>query len=225
MTGIRFAGEWIHLEGAITKVLAARAFLGYRFGRADLLVRPEPTTEFGRRRGTEIAFVSRAKAPKPELTAIAQEQLPMLTVVPAGVRPFTCSGRAGALAVAEEAGRVDLSRPQMLGALLRERPCPGGYSLDCYLLSDDRDGTSGTRPRLWLVRPSGRVVYTGSAEVGSTEARFAITGAAAPYALPVKVLGTRAANGAVTIETALAGKPATRARKPVAPPLREVTMR
>ncbi|MBC9227290.1 hypothetical protein GL325_13245 [Aeromicrobium sp. 636] len=206
-------------------VLTARMLIGYRVGRTEVLARPAEVTSFGRRRGEEIAFGGRAKTARATILVAVRAEVPALPFAAKDVRPFTCSGAAGALALAEDVDRLDLAGPRMLGVLVRERVCSERYSLDCYLLSDDRDGTGGTRPWLWLVRPSGRVVHVGRAEIAADGARFEVTGSVAPYANPVKVVGERAGNGELTIETALVGKPAADAAKAAVPASREAVMR
>ncbi len=210
---------------AARAVLTARMLLGYRLGRTDALVTAGDVTDFGRRRGESITFGTRASMSKAAITASIETEVPALPFSASGVRLFACSGVSGALALSDEVDDVDLSAPQMLGVLVRERVCSERFSLDCYLLSDDRDGTRGTQPRLWLVRPSGRVVHTGSAKVEDDRTTFAVTGSVAPYANPVKVVGTRAATGTITIETALVGKPAVGATRAVEPLIRERMVR
>ncbi|MBA4607146.1 HEAT repeat domain-containing protein [Aeromicrobium sp. Marseille-Q0843] len=207
-------------------VLTARLLIGYRAHQPELLVPvTAEITEFGRRRGEEIAFGGRAKVAKATVLAAVRAEVPALAFASRELLTFTCSGAAGAVALAEDVGEVDLSVPQMLGVMVRERVCSERYSLDCYVLSDDRDATGGTRPYLWLVRPSGRVVHVGRLEVGDDRARFSVTGSVAPYANPVKVVGERTASGTLTIESALVGKPATGAARAAAPPAREALTR
>ncbi|MET1131841.1 MAG: HEAT repeat domain-containing protein [Aeromicrobium sp.] len=207
-------------------VLTARMLLGYRAHRPELLVpATAEVTEFGRRRGEEITFGGRAKVAKATVLAAVRAEVPALTFAPNDLLTFTCSGAAGAVALVEDVGEVDLSVPQMLGVMVRERVCSERYSLDCYVLSDDRDATGGRRPYLWLVRPSGRVVHVGRVEVDDDRARFSVTGSVAPYANPVKVVGERTAAGTLTIESALVGKPSTGAAKAATPPAREALMR
>ncbi len=201
-------------------VRTARLLLGYRLGRAESLITATGVTEFGRRRGEQISFSARAKTSKETICAAVSDEVPALTFKPANLAPFTCSGAAGVVAVAEQTEGFDFSVPQMIGVLARERVCSQRYSLDCFVLSDDRDGTSGRQPYIWLVRPSGRVVYTGRAQVAGEEVRFEINGAVSPSANPVKVVGAQNAKGQLSIETALVGKPATDAPKAASAPLR-----
>lgn len=205
-------------------VRASRMLLGYRLGSTEFLAVPQTVTEFGRRRGQAITFGGRSRLPKAAIVESARRELPQLAVSAESVRSFTCSGVQGALVLDASVVPADLgdalARPRMLGALLRDRVCSERMSVDCYLLSDDRDGTRGSRPRLWLVRPGGRVVHVGVAEVGQDGARFAVTGSVAPLAHPVKVIGTVSASGRITIETSMVGKPATDAVRAEAPPLR-----
>lgn len=205
---------------AARAVLTARTLLGYRLGHTDTFVTAGAVTEFGRRRGEAITFGTRGSMPKAAITASIAREVPAMQFSTSGVRLFACSGVSGALALSDRVADVDLAAPQMLGVLVRERVCSERYSLDCYLLSDDRDGTGGREPRLWLVRPSGRVVHTGRAQVTDHRAQFDVTGSVAPYANPVKVIGERSGSGAITIDEALVGKPATDAVKAVAPSVR-----
>lgn len=158
--------------------------------------------------------------PKAAITASIEAEVPALSFSESGVRLFRCSGVSGALALADHAKHADLSVPQMLGVLTRERVCSAHYSLDCYVLSDDREGTGGREPFIWLVRPSGRVVHVGRARVDDDTIRFEVAGSVAPYANPVKVIGEMASDGALRVETALVGKPATDAMKAAVPTLR-----
>lgn len=207
-------------------VLTARMLIGYRAHRPEVLVpATAEVTDFGRRRGEEITFGGRARTSRASVLEAVRAEVPALGFRSSDLLTFTCSGAAGAVALAEEVGEADLSVPQMLGVLVRERVCSERYSLDCYVLSDDRDATGGTRPWLWLVRPSGRVVHVGRAELDGGRARFEVTGSVAPYANPVKVVGERSASGALSIETALVGKPAASAARAAAPPARETLMR
>jgi hypothetical protein len=211
-------------------VHAARMILGYRFGVPEVLVTPPPaTTVFGSRRGEDITFGGRGRIAKSAVVDAVQRELPALQVDADSLRLFTCSGQRGALAVdAGLRGTVPeegLARPRLLGALLRDRVCSERYSLDCYLLSDDRDGTSGERPRLWLVRPSGRVVHVGGLDVGDGQVRFAVTESVAPYASPVKVTGTYdVGTGRLSMDATLVGKPATRAARAAVPLARSAVM-
>jgi len=209
-------------------VLAARMVLGYRFGIAEVLVPPPAaTTAFGSRRGEDITFGGRGRVPKAAVVGAVQRELPALPVDVDSLRLFTCSGQRGALAVdASLPGAPEgLARPRLLGALLRDRVCSERYSLDCYLLSDDRDGTSGERPRLWLVRPSGRVVHVGTVEVADGSVRFAVTESVAPYANPVKVTGSYdVATGKLSMDAALVGKPSVRAAQAAVPMFRTAVM-
>lgn len=208
-------------------VRASRMLLSYRLGIPEVLVGATETTTFSSRRPDEIGFGGRSRVPRGEVLAAAQRELPALSVVGRGVRTFTCSGRPGALALDSELAARGFAGPRLLGALLRERVCSESrYSLDVYLLSDDRDGTGGTRPRLWLVRPSGRVVHAGDAEVADGRATFRVAESVAPYGNPIKVTGScDLASGKLTIDEAYVGKPSVRAAKAAEPPTRDTVMR
>lgn len=208
-------------------VRASRMLLSYRLGIPEVLVGATETTTFSSRRPDEIGFGGRSHVPRGEVLAAAQRELPGLSVVGSGVRTFTCSGRPGALALDSDLAARGFAGPRLLGALLRERVCSESrYSLDVYLLSDDRDGTGGTRPRLWLMRPSGRVVHAGYAEVADGRATFAVAESIAPYGNPIKVTGScDLASGKLTIDEAYVGKPSVRAAKAAEPSTRDAVMR
>lgn len=209
-------------------VLAARMLIGYRHGVPDVLAQPGVQTDYGRRRGEPITLGGRGRLPKTTVVESIARELPLFTVRPDSVQLFTCSGVRGALVIdALDAAPdpADLTAPRMVGALLRDRVCADRYSIDCYLLSDDRDGTGGTRPHLWMVRPSGRVVHAGRAEITGDGIDFAVTRSVAPYAFPVKVAGTMSATGKVSISVARVGKPAADAATARVPAERSTVMR
>jgi hypothetical protein len=208
-------------------VRASRMLLSYRLGIPEVLVAPTETTTFASRRPEEITFGGRSPVSRDVVLASVRRALPGVNVVSGGVRTFTCSGRPGAVALDGDLASSGFAGPRLLGALLRERVCSETrFSLDLYLLSDDRDGTGGARPRLWLVRPSGRVVHAGYAEVTEGRATFTVTESVAPYGNPIKVTGTcELASGKLTIDEAQVGKPSVRAAKAAEPPTRDAVMR
>jgi len=208
-------------------VLASRMLLSYRLGIPEVLVGPPTMTTFSSRRPQEIAFGGRARVPRATILAAAQRELPGVTLSASSVRTFTCSGQPGALVIDSELADRGVGGPRMLGALLRERVCSEKrYSLDAYLLSDDRELSDGKRPRLWLVRPSGRVVHAGHAKMTDGRATFEITESVAPYGNPVKVTGTyHLQSGRLAIEQAYVGKPSVRAARAVTPDSRSAVMR
>ena len=175
-------------------VLMARTLIGYRHGIADLLIQAPAMVNrlTGPREG--IDFGGRVRGTKSRIVAGAAFEAPTLAVTNTSVQSFRCSGQPGGLAIDATLKAPDLrrsmDRPRLLGVLLRERPCQERFGLDAWLLADDRDGTGGTRPWLWLVRPDGTVVHAGRAEVGEDGAAFTITQSCAPYGRPLRVVGT-----------------------------------
>ena len=144
---------------------------------------------------------------------------------------FECSGQPGALVATElvtSAGAPTevFAQPLLAGALLRDRPCSERYSLDAYVLVDDRNGTGGTEPDLWLMRPDGTVVHHGRATVTDKSIEFLITGSNAPYSKPVRVAGSvNRGRGTVSISTAVVGAWRPGTAKPTDPQTRAVALR
>ena len=203
-------------------VRMARVLLSHRLGVAESLVQPVEMSTFTRARGVPITWSTRARQGKAAVVASAQLELPGTSLTTRTVQTFTCGETPGALAVdagLRGAGPEALAAPRLVGALLRERACSERYTLDGYLLTDDRDGTGGTDVHVWLVRPDGTVVHEGRATVEGTLVRFAVNRSQAPYGNPVRVSGTYdLATGALSVDEAVVGVPNVRAAQAAAPP-------
>jgi hypothetical protein len=202
-------------------VRMARILLSHRLGVADSLVRPVEMSTFTRARGVPIAWATRARMGKAAVVASAQLELPGTTLTTRSVQTFTCGETPGALAIdagIRGAGPEAWATPRLVGALLRERACSERYTLDGYLLTDDRDGTGGTDVHVWVVRPDGTVVHEGRATVDGTQVRFAVNQSQAPYGSPVRVSGTYdLGTGVLSVDEAIVGVPNVRAAQAAAP--------
>ncbi|KQZ89762.1 hypothetical protein ASD62_11070 [Phycicoccus sp. Root563] len=205
-------------------VRMARVLLSHRLGVADSLVQPVEMSTFTRTRGVPIAWKTRSRLGKAAVVASAERELPGIALTTRSVQTFTCGDTPGALAVdaglrgqAQE-GRDLFASPRLVGALLRERACSERYTLDGYVLTDDRDGTGGAEVHVWVVRPDGTVVHEGRATVEGTSVRFSVDRSQAPYGSPVRVSGTYdTATGALSVDEAIVGLPNVRAAQAAAP--------
>jgi hypothetical protein len=191
-------------------VATAITLLSYRLRLDDRLVDSDDTglAVFRVTRGTEIEWGGRLRRSRASVAMDAARELPGIAIDPKTIVAFVCSGQPGAF-VANRALATDekLSRPLLAGALLRERVCSEHYSLDAYVLVDDRDGTEGASPHIWLMRPDGIVVHHGRATVDDSGVEFRITDSNAPYSRPVNVTGHLSRRGAISVTTAIIGKP------------------
>ncbi|MGG5259635.1 HEAT repeat domain-containing protein [Phycicoccus avicenniae] len=195
----------------------ARTLVAYRHGLDAAPVQPEPMTSYSAERGRTIEWSRGGRMPKRAIVASAERELPGLSVAQASVHPYVCSGHPGALALdaglrgapAEEA----LGAPRLLGAILRERVCSERYSLDAYLLADQRDGG-----RVWLVRPDGTLVHGGRTSVDGDVVSFVVDESRAPYGSPVRVTGSYdLRSGALVVDEALVASRSTRAARATPP--------
>ncbi len=214
-------------------VATARTLLSYRLGVTDHLVDPARTglASFRVAGGVEIKVGTRLRRPRSSVAADAARELPGLGLDPRAVLAFECSGQPGALVAAEvvtSAGAPTevFAQPLLAGALLRDRPCSERYSLDAYVLVDDRNDTGGTKPELWLMRPDGTVLHHGKVIVTGTSIEFIITGSNAPYSRPVRIMGAvNRGRGTVAISTAIVGPWRPGTAKPTDPQARAVALR
>ena len=200
----------------------ARTLVSYRHGLEAALVEPVRMTTYSAERGRSIEWARGGRMPQRAILASAQRELPGLDVARASVHPYVCSGHPGALAL--DAGlhgvapEVALGAPRLLGAILRERVCSERYSLDAYLLADQRDGG-----RVWLVRPDGTLVHSGTTTVDGSVVSFVVDESRAPYGSPVRVTGRYdTGTGRLVVDEALVASPSTRAVRATPPALRPV---
>ncbi len=104
---------------------------------------------------------------------------------------FVCGASEHWILLAKKVVRAEtlakvLSRPLVVGAILKYRVCSDRYTLDEYLLGNgDRDQGS----TILGVRPSGSVVHAGTARIEGSSARFELGSAIGPYARPVRLEG------------------------------------
>ncbi|MBM6400004.1 HEAT repeat domain-containing protein [Phycicoccus sonneratiae] len=200
----------------------ARTLLSYRHGLEVSLVEPVDTTKYSAARGRTIDWARGGRMPKRTIVASAERELPGLALSQASVHPYVCSGHPGALALDAglrgQAPDTVLGAPRLLGALLRERVCSERYSLDAYLLADQRDGG-----RVWLVRPDGTLVHSGRTSVDGPVVSFVVDESRAPYGSPVRVTGGYdTGTGRLTVDEALVASPSTHAVRATPPALRPV---
>ena len=198
----------------------ARTLLSYRHGIPESLVEPEHMTTYAAERGRTIDWAKGGRMSKATIVDSAARELPGTSVTAASVQAYVCSGHPGAVALDASLRGADpdtvLGGPRLLGAILRERVCSERYSLDAYLLADDREGSG--RTRVWLVRPDGTLVHGGSATVEGSVVAFVVDESRAPYGNPVRVSGSYdLATGRLTVDEALVASPSTRAAGAVAP--------
>ncbi|HET6969115.1 MAG TPA: HEAT repeat domain-containing protein [Ornithinibacter sp.] len=198
----------------------ARTLLSYRHGIPEALVEPEDMTTYAAERGRAIDWAKGGRMAKTTIVASAARELPGTAVTASSVQPYVCSGHPGAVALDASLRGADpqtvLEGPRLLGAILRERVCSERYSLDAYLLADDRDGSG--RTRVWLVRPDGTLVHGGTATVDGPVVAFVVDESRAPYGNPVRVTGSYdLAKGRLFVDEALVASPSTRAARAQAP--------
>ena len=191
-------------------VATAMTLLSYRLHLTDHLVDPDETglATFRVSRGAEIEWGGRLPRSRASIAADAARELPGVDIDPRTIIGFVCSGQPGAFVANHALATVELLvRPLLAGAVLRERVCSEHYSLDAYVLVDDRDETEGASPHVWLMRPDGIVVHHGRATVTDDGVEFRITDSNAPYSRPVHITGQLSRRGAISMTTAIIGKP------------------
>ena len=198
----------------------ARTLLSYRHGIPESLVEPEDLTTYAAERGRTIEWAKGGRMSRTAIVASAARELPGTRVAGPSVHPYVCSGHPGAVALDASLKGADpdtvLAGPRLLGAILRERVCSERYSLDAYLLADDRDGSG--RARLWLVRPDGTLVHAGTATVHDRVVAFVVDESRAPYGNPVRVTGSYdLGTGHLEVDEALVATASTRAARAEAP--------
>jgi hypothetical protein len=96
--------------------------------------------------------------------------------------------REAALTLWEHGVEPFVTRPSVLGATFRYRPCPDHYGLDLYLLAHP----AGRKDAIRLVacRPSGTVVHAGEVVLGKHGATgFTLDGCNPPFSRPLRVHG------------------------------------
>ena len=198
----------------------SRTLLSYRHGIPESLVEPEDLTTYAAERGRTIEWAKGGRMSRTAIVASAARELPGTRVTGPSVHPYVCSGHPGAVALDASLKGADpdtvLAGPRLLGAILRERVCSERYSLDAYLLADDRDGSG--RARLWLVRPDGTLVHAGTATVHDRVVAFVVDESRAPYGNPVRVTGSYdLGTGHLEVDEALVATASTRAARAEAP--------
>lgn len=198
----------------------ARTLLSYRHGIPESLVEPEDLTTYAAERGRTIEWAKGGRMSRTAIVASAARELPGTRVAGPSVHPYVCSGHPGAVALDASLKGADpdtvLAGPRLLGAILRERVCSERYSLDAYLLADDRDGSG--RARVWLVRPDGTLVHAGTATVHDRVVAFVVDESRAPYGNPVRVTGSYdLGTGHLEVDEALVATASTRAARAEAP--------
>ncbi len=206
-------------------VRTAQTLLSYRIGLTAYLIDPEGTGLDRVRvdRGDEIELGGRLRRSRNSVLADAARELPGFDISPRLLTAFACQGQPGAFVVSRSATAAaesteGFARPQLVGAMLRDRPCSEHYSLDAYVLTDDRDGTDGKAPHVWLMRPDGTLLHHGRLNVRDETVDFTIRESNAPYSPPIWIEGVLARrSGVITMTAALAGRwraGATRATVP-----------
>ncbi len=191
------------------EVLMARTLIGYRHGLSETLVSaPRMVAQLtGRREPIEVGV--RVRGTKARLVDGAAFEVPTLSFSPSSVHAFRCCGRAGGFALdaslRDLRGRRGFARPRLLGALLREHEGLERFGLAAWLLMDDRDGTGGAHPWLWVVRPDGAVTHAGRVRVGDRNQSFVIDRFQPPYGRPVRITGMLV-GGALLVTEAVLGQ-------------------
>ena len=208
----RRAAQWLGRLGDDVKVLqrlaadkdpvvrrsadAAVTLMGYRLGESIRLVPADaadvvleaPHGAAVRKVDFDPGHVKRAPR------SAAERDLPTVEFADAEVLAFRCGKQeVSVFATSALVPRTEpfdtLARPQILAALVRRDVCTDGGEVAAYVFSDDRDGTGGREPRLWVVRGNGTVLHAGRAIADSTGISFTIDRSNPPYAPPVLLEG------------------------------------
>lgn len=195
-------------------VAMARTLIAYRYGvPGHLLGGTDGLQRLRVTKGTDIQVRGSVGVARATLANDAARELPGHTVTATQVHPIRCSGVAGAIVLtvggrnaASAPAPADFTTPRLVGALIRERVCSERFTLDAYILTDDRDETGGERIRIWLVRPDGTVVHGGTADVSDPGISFVINEANPPYGKPIRLSGSLdITSGALTVDEAVIG--------------------
>lgn len=175
---------------------AALTFMGYRLGEPIRLV-PADAADVALEvpRGAAMRKVDfGADQVKRARRVDAERDLPTVEFADTEVLAFRCGKQeVSVLATAALAPRTEpfntLTRPRILAALVRHDVCSDGGEIAAYVLSDDRDGTGGREPRLWVIRGNGTVLHGGRGVADSTGIAFTLDRSNPPYSPPVLVEG------------------------------------
>lgn len=202
-------------------VVTALVMLSYRLGIPEHLIDPAGSGLANVRvgRGDTIDWGSKVRRSTTSIAADAARDLPGIELDASMLISFVCAGQPGAFVANRAFTSADtgerFTRPTVAGALLRDRVCSERYSLDAYLLVDDRDDTGGRAAHLWLMRPDGTLLHHGRVTTNGADVEFTITESNAPYSRPVRIDGTfNRERSEMSVATALVGKP--RADSPAA---------
>lgn len=202
----------------------ARTLVAYRIGSDRHLLDPADGTvglEEGAGRPRSLSFEQHATIDGATARASLAQVLPVDDLEPRTAASFFCGNLPGFVvatrALAEGKTRPS-ERPAILGAVLREDGCNGGFTTDAYVLADPR----GT---LLLLRPDVGVVATGRFDEGEV-LRFEIDRTLPPYLRPARVVG-RFADATLQIDEAVVTRlEESRSLRPIeAPPFGEVAAR